>query len=214
VPRHVVERKIDAAGEPVAANVLPEVDELQPGADRVGHRHHLWIATALQRQHDPADGIGGTAAVAREVVAGRIPRLSLVLLERGDQVGEGRTVEAGAADRVGEREKHRVSRPAGEAGVEFLAPCRERDSGLRRRCRFVAEVVGPAGEGVDIGEVLAELRWHEAGGDGEVLVVAAGDGPTEGLGGGEVCVRRQIGQPPRHGVAGGRLTVLRRRRRV
>ena len=60
------------------------------------------------------------------------------------------------ADRFGEGNEDRMLWPAGEAVVELLSPVGQSGGGLLRRARLVGQIVGPAGEGIDVGEVLPQ----------------------------------------------------------
>ena len=201
--------QVDATSQPVAADVLPEVHQLQAGADRVGKAHQFPIPAPFERQHDPAHGIGRPSAVVGEFLAGVVPRASLILLEGVKQVREGLALQARGPDRLRERDEHRMLRPAGEAPCELLTPRRERHEGLLRAGRLVGEIVAPAGEGVDVGEVLPEPRRHEPRRHGEVLIVPPGDGATEGLGGRQIASGRHLGKPPGHRIPPGGLILAR-----
>ena len=107
----------------------------------------------------------------------------LILAKGTDQIGKGIDRKAGCGNGLGESDEHRVPGPTGEAVLELLPPVGKGVSGLLGRFRLVSKVVGPAGERVDVGEVLPQPRWHEQRGDGEVFVVPCGHGAAEPAGG-------------------------------
>ena len=58
--------------------------------------------------------------------------------------------------------------------VQFLLPPIEQVEAARRVSHFVAEVIGPAAERVDVIKVLVEVRWQQPAHHAEILVVGAG----------------------------------------
>ncbi len=70
--RQVGVGEVVAPARQVHAQVLPEVDELQRGADGVAFRQRLLTAHAVQVQQQPAHGVGGAAAVVQQLGLGGI----------------------------------------------------------------------------------------------------------------------------------------------
>src|SRR5207244_1184584 len=66
-PRHVVKRKVNAVLAEVDFHILPEVDELQGGTDRVRAGDLASVAFAVQVQHQAPDGVGRTAAIIHQL---------------------------------------------------------------------------------------------------------------------------------------------------
>lgn len=132
VPRHVITWEIDAACKTIPRDVLPEVDELEPSADRIRHASKACVVAALERQHDPPYGIRRPPAVVHQLGARGVASLHLVLLEGIDQVGKGFVSQRGLADRFRKRDKDRMARPASEALVEAVPPCGQSRGGLGR----------------------------------------------------------------------------------
>ena len=211
---HIVAGKIDAASEAIAADILPEVHQLQARADGIRHRDERRITAALQRQHDPPHGIGGVAAVGHERVAigiphGRAGRVERpVFLECIEQMGKWLDREAGLTDGFGKCHVDRMPGPAREALFQSLPPGREIAGGLRGAGRLVGEIVAPPRIGIDIGQVLPQPWRHEPRGHGEVLIVPAGHVAAEALRGGEVAGRGDGRTMPRRRVASGGLRWL------
>ena len=190
MPPHVVGRQVDTACQPIAFHVLPEVDQLQSGADRVGKGHPLGVAAAFELQDDSPHGIGRAATVVEEGRAVEVAGDRLILLESIEQIGKQRDREPGLPNRLGERHKNRMVGPAGEAPLESLPPGRERNDRLGWRRRLIGKVVAPAGKRIDIGEVLPQPGRHEPGGDRKVFIVPTGDAAAEGFG---LCQRASGG---------------------
>ena len=203
----ILGRQVDPASAPIAADILPEVHQLQPRADPIRHRHQLRIPTAVEREDDAADRIGGALTVGDQFVARLIPDGDrsgiepLVLVEGVEEVGERLDPHRGAARRVGQRHKQRMIGAACEAGLEPPPPPLQRLSRCGRRGRLVGEVVAPPSVGVDIGEILTEPGRNDPTGHGEVLVVTLRDPPAPGLGGGQIEVGRHLMEGPRGGIA-------------
>ena len=97
--REVRRGQIHATLLPIDGDVLPEVDELQSGADRVARAEVRRRLRAVEAQHQPADRVGGTTAVVEQVFERRVARRQDVLPERGQEVAEQREGQAVTCDR-------------------------------------------------------------------------------------------------------------------
>ncbi|MCY1370728.1 hypothetical protein D9M69_578330 [compost metagenome] len=169
---------------PVHPHVLPEVHQLQAGADRVGLAHVLRIGGFEQVQHQPAHRIGRTGAVIGQGGVVFVAFDADVLLEGGQQVVEGcdgqlvagdrgrqRLEDAGQFGRAGFRRRAGFGADAMQFGAEhgqLVQPF------LVRGAAFIGDVVRGAGEPVDIGHGAAQPARQQQRGDGEVLVVIDG----------------------------------------
>src|SRR5258706_5907047 len=67
-PRHVLERKVNAVLAEVDFHILPEVDELQGRADRVGTGETFTVGFSIRIQDHPPDGIIEETATVHELV--------------------------------------------------------------------------------------------------------------------------------------------------
>ena len=157
----IVARHVEAALRAVPLEVLPEVRELQRGADRVRRGVEPSLAVAGDAQHQPADRIGRSPAVVEQVGPGLVALSRYVLPERAQQI-----VEAAATSRSHRRIVSRERREdvaASESDPRTAARRRRREPRLpvveQRQARvgvaraFVGEVVGHARKRVDRGDV-------------------------------------------------------------
>ena len=100
---HVLGGDVDSvAFEDVASDVLPEVDELECGADFVGEGLAVGVAVAAHVEDDSSDGVGGFGAVVEELVEGLIAGEGLVLFEGLDEIVEGFDGDVVALDGLAE----------------------------------------------------------------------------------------------------------------
>lgn len=182
MPNHVFVREIDATGESIAGDVLPEIDKLKARADCVGHPNEIGIATALECQDDPPDGIGRATTVVEHLGPGGVARLHLILLEGIDQMIERFPREPCTLDRFGKGHINRMLRRSTKAAVEPLAPSRQCNGRFRRRRRLVGKIVGPAGKRVDVRQMLPKPAWDEEGGHREIFIVGSRHRATKRLG--------------------------------
>ena len=129
----VLLRQVDAADVEVAGHVLPEVGQLQRRADAIGQSRPLRVERLAQIQHQPADRVGGVAAVVEQLLEGLVALDALVLLEGREQVeerlaagcGSGGWSVAGRHDRVasaGRRSRRAVRRATRRAGRARASP--------------------------------------------------------------------------------------------
>ena len=81
-------RQINAATLVIAGHVLPEVGQLQRGADLIGQLAAALVVAAAQIQHQAADGIGRVAAVAEQIVECFVASCGLILAESDQQIAE------------------------------------------------------------------------------------------------------------------------------
>src|SRR5579864_8877023 len=121
-----------------------------------------------------ADRIRRVTTVGQNVVKGFKASDGLILAESAQEIGEFMFGDIELAHGLGKSHKNRMSRVAVVTGVELTLPliqqC-ERGGGITD---FVAEVVGDAAVGVDVEEMLAQPARKKPAGDGEILVVRAG----------------------------------------
>jgi len=184
---HVVGGEVDAvAFEDVAADILPEVDELESGAGVVAEALSGFVTVAAHVEDDAADGVSAFGAVVEELGEVLVAGEGLVLFEGAEEVVEGLEGDIVAGDGVGEGGEDGGVRVSGEAGQELGAELLEELEGFGAVGDFVAEVIGDAAEGVDVAEILAEVLGEEDGDDAEVFIVGVGEGAGVGFGGGEI----------------------------
>lgn len=173
-----IERNIDAAFFEVAIDVLPKIGELESGAGGVRQRLALFVAIAAKIEDEAADGIRGKNAVADHGVPSRITLDGLVLAEGAQEIGEGLFGNILGRYGLAQREEDGMRRAAVVAIVEFALPPIEEFEGALFLRDFVAEIIGPAAIGVEVVEMLPQPPRQHAAGDGEILVVAAGQPPA------------------------------------
>src|SRR5206468_1898086 len=113
----VLLRHVDAAAPQVARHVLPEVGELERGANVVRARLALRVAVAEEREHDAPDRVGRAAAVREDVgegrEGGRVARG--IAPEGGEQVAQRLERQVAARDRVAERQEDGIDGARGVA---------------------------------------------------------------------------------------------------
>ena len=148
---------VDAANRQVACHVLPEVRELQPRTDKIRECGTLGVVATEQVQHEVPDGVRGVSAVLQEFVEGRVIGLRLILPERDEQILERLGRDGFLADRLLQRDHHRVFRRAVVASLQFaLPPCEQRQRGVAA-ARFIGEIVGPTAVRIDRVKVRKQL---------------------------------------------------------
>ena len=160
MPAQVFLGQIDAVLVPVEAHVLPEIDQLQAGADGVGLFQVLRAGGVEQMQHQPADRIGRARAVVQQRGVILVARDGDVLFEGRQQVVERRDRQLVARD--GGRQRPKIPRQRRIAGGAWR-PARRRCGAARRERPPAAVAVRRrwqalrrryrrgAGEPVDIG---------------------------------------------------------------
>ena len=197
--RRELRGQVDAvAVEQVAAHVLDVVHHLETRADAVAQLEALGRCQAEDGQHQASHGIGAPRAIVGELVPGGVAVLHLVLLECADQVIERRDGEPAALDGGTQRHHHGMPGLAFEACLQFAAPPRQETQALLAgRAGLVAQVIGPAAERVDGGEVAAHAVRHQRAEHAEVLVVALGKLLAPRTGARLVHGRRHAGADPR-----------------
>ena len=187
---HVLLWKVDAAAGEVDGDVLPEVGQLQGGADGVGQTVLLCVVVAEEVEDEAADGHGRITAVGQEVVEGAVAWGGHVHPEGPQEVVQEVPGDPMAANGFGQGGKNRT--PGGiETGPEAFSPFVEPPEAFGRfQTGFVGKVVGGSRKGVDAADVRAEGFGDQAGADGKVFVVglceglAVGEGILDGDGNG------------------------------
>ena len=175
--------QVMAAAGDVHAQVLPEVDQLQGGADGVAFFQRLRAGHAIQVQQQTAHGVGGAAAIVQQLgavgVALGVAGFLHVLDEGAEQVVEQRHRQRVRAQHGLQRAEHsgplRCGRLACGYPGQFGAVGGKVSEALRGRCvALVGNVVCRAGKGVDGCNGLAQVRRAQQRGHGEVFVVRDG----------------------------------------
>ena len=107
-------RHVEPPGAPVAAEVLPEVRQLQRGAQRVRRSIERLVAVAGDAQHEASDRIRRSPAVVEHVGPRGVAIRRGILTERAQQIVEERERQIERSNRVAERREDEVAghRPA------------------------------------------------------------------------------------------------------
>ncbi len=175
--------KVVAPARNVHAQVLPEVDELQGGADGVALRQGLGIRHAIQVQQQPPHGVGRAAAVVEQGgavgVGGAVAGFLGVLHEGAEQVVEQRHGQAMLAQHALQRAEHggparAGRRPRGHGGQLGAVGGQVAQALGRHGVALVGDVIGRARKGVQRGNGRAQVRRAQQRGHGKVLVVRHG----------------------------------------
>ena len=147
VARAVGERQVEAAARQVDAQVLPEVDELQRGADGVRRAQRRGVVDAVEVQQQAADRVGRAAAVVEQLGAVGVARACARPARRrragrraalGSAMRAMRAAErledlaASARDGAGRADDRRAGRRGRRPGRRGARSAPRR---LRRRCR-------------------------------------------------------------------------------
>ena len=195
------QRQVVAATGQIHAQVLPEVDELQRGADGVALAQGLLLRHAIQVQQQAAHGVGRAAAVVQQGghigVGGAVARHRHVLYEGAEQIVQRLRGQAEGAHLRCQRNKH--LRPAGRRrlalryGQQVSAVAGQiAQPGGGGRIAFIGQVVRRAGELVNSGNGRAQARRAQPGSDGKVFVMLGG-GAAPGAGHEPGAVIRRCG---------------------
>src|SRR5437868_6096460 len=72
----------------VAGHVLPEVGELQAGADRIGKITALPVVAFEEMERDPSHRVRGAGAVIEQLIECVVVPNALILLKSGEEVIE------------------------------------------------------------------------------------------------------------------------------
>src|SRR5690348_1580180 len=169
------ERDVDAALLEVAADVLPEVRELQRGASGVGERLTLGVAVAEEIEHEAADRIRGVAAISDDIVPGFVAMNGLVLTKSAKQIAERLDRNFELARGRGKGHQNRMGGRAAEGALDFLVPGIEKLGGAPGVGDFVAKIVGPAAVSIDIVEMPVKARRKQPGNDAKIFVMMRGE---------------------------------------
>jgi hypothetical protein len=132
-------------------HVAQDVRQLEGDAERVGQVGGLrWVlARAEDAERQPADRARHAAAVVQEIVERLVARAAHVRHAAVDELAERRDGHREVPLHVGQREQDRVIRAGAGEVEDGMAGLLEGGDLLVRRHRAVADVVDPAGEGVD-----------------------------------------------------------------
>ncbi|MNC86490.1 hypothetical protein D3C83_21580 [compost metagenome] len=105
---HFILRQVNAAHPEIEFDILPEVDELQRRADRVGVLEISGRGAVEEMQEQTADRVGGAPAVVEHFGKVRVALADDILGKCGEQVVESAEREPVIADHAGE-----IGEPAG-----------------------------------------------------------------------------------------------------
>ena len=128
--------QVDAADVEIAAHVLPEIGELQGGADVIGQGRPRLVERLAEVKHQPPDRVGGAAAIVEQLIE------RLVSLDdagparrRTSRSRNGSRRDAESLDGRLQGDEDRVGGPAVVAGQQLIAPPARGDRGPGRRRR-------------------------------------------------------------------------------
>ena len=168
-------RQINTAFLPIHSHVLPEVDELESGADAVALRQAERVGVAVEVQEQTADGVGAAAGIVHQLAEVLVAGFHYVLAEGGEQVVE-------RLKRQLERPDGFVCQPPHQLGMRDFARADVLKLGTQAvklaqafflgQIAFVGDVVGSAGEGVDGMHGAAQAARQGERADGKVFVVS------------------------------------------
>src|SRR5439155_4583235 len=99
----ILQRKKEAAAREILSEVLPEIRQLERGADRIRSSDRLRILHVVEREHETPHRIGGAAAIGEQIVPGRKRRVARIHTEGVQEVEEGLDRESMPLDRVRQR---------------------------------------------------------------------------------------------------------------
>src|ERR1019366_4910104 len=92
----------------IDADVLPEIRQLQSGANVIGEEMQLLLPLAVQQQDEPADRVRAAAAIIEHFGKIRVAAFDHVLLESREQVGEEAERQIEFADRLMQRDENKM----------------------------------------------------------------------------------------------------------
>lgn len=174
-------RDVQPTGGPIASKVLPEIRELQRGAQRVGRSIEVFASIAGNAQHQAADRVGGSAAVVEQLAPRVVPSRHGILAERADEIVEQdqRQIELpnGVRDGPDDEATEIVGRPGGrlfdrDRCMQALLPGAEVFEPFGGRGRaFVCDVVRHARKRIHRGHVWTHGRRQQSRGHWKILVV-------------------------------------------
>jgi hypothetical protein len=139
---------------------LPEIRELQRGANMVGQCRPPGIVRLAEIQHQSADRIGRISAVVQQLIVAVISLDPLVLLEGTQQIKERLRWDGEPPNGRHQRDHHRMRGLPIVAAEEFSPPPGEQTERFFTSGRLVGEVVGPAAISVNGMEVPEQPAWQ------------------------------------------------------
>jgi hypothetical protein len=131
--------QIDAiAIQEVAAHILHVVHQLQRGADAVTQCESLLRGKAKDRQHQATHGVRTSTAVRIKFVPSGVTNLDLIFFKRADEIRKWLDGKFVRHNGWSQSNKHRMTRRAVKARLQFTAPPRQQLQSLfARRSSFV-----------------------------------------------------------------------------
>ena len=168
-------RQINSAFLPIHGHVLPEVDELQGGADAVALGEAERVGMTIEVQQQSADRIGTAAGIIHQLAKVLIAGFHYVLAEGGKQVVEGleRKIERPHSLALEPLHQFAVRGLAGGQAVELCPQVIElAQAFFVGQIAFVSDVVGNAGERIDGVHRSAQAARQNQRADGEIFVVS------------------------------------------
>ena len=181
----VVERRVESPFLPIALEILPEVRELQRGAERVRRAIEPRIVVPGDAEHEPSDRVRRAAAVIEQARPRVVPMRRDILTKRAEQIVEERHRKMTRANGRTERHEHTVVRSAfRHARVQPILPIIQQPQPFRvGPPSLVGKVVCCPGKRVERGDVRPHARRHQPGGDREIFVVGSHEALALGVGG-------------------------------
>ncbi len=204
----VLERHVQSSQPPVAADVLPEVRQLQRRAQRVGGPVELLIVVARNPQHETAHRVCRSPAVVEHVVPRLVPVRRDILTKRAEQILEELHRKVARANRLSNREKYLIGRIAGfglYTRVQPVLPIVQQPQALNGRpTALVGKVIRRARKRIERRHVRAHGGGQQPRRNREILVVRARHPLARSIGG----AHRRLIHPPafRHSRQAGYFT--------
>ena len=168
----IFKRDVDPPLCHVDRNILPEICELEPGADTIGERNSCIIRLPENVEHKLADRIRRVIAVFKqfcEVTKGPFRYVHSKCLEKGRK---GLAGNAGFRNSFRQCDENRVIGPTSETSIEFCLPFVDFSETLKWGDRpFVGKVVGSSGERIDAAHKWASIGWDKERCHRKILIV-------------------------------------------
>jgi RNase P/RNase MRP subunit p29 len=172
--------RVPAATGDVNTHVLPEIDQLQRGANLVAFAQRQFIGHAVQVQQQAPDRVGRTGAVVKQLGVSLVAALPAgemhVLFKRVKQVGQKVQGQLMRVHHLAQRLKHRLPacahrQPAGAGDQIGAVGLQIKQAGGCVGITFVGQVIGGAGKVINRGDGRPEMWWAQPGGYWKILVV-------------------------------------------
>jgi hypothetical protein len=171
---HVFQRDVDATFGIVNSDVLPEVSQLQCGADGIGQFLSDFVSIPEQMQEEPADRVCRIVKISQQIVESLIASNSLILQKSGYEVFERLLGNVVLLDSPAQRYEYGMLRFALVTKVQFFAPPFEKPDGNLRITCLISQVIANSTVSIYVVNVLANRAGKQNRAYNKVLVVGSG----------------------------------------